>query len=153
MIYYFCIMELDFNKYKALQYCDNELCNHYNQIGLSNICILSRKNNQVYCNGCDNRWVLTKGTFFHDLRKPKSVIMSVMKDLSEGKGQRAIHRTTGVSPITQNFWLLRAADHVIQISDYLEHEMTLNRVQIDEFWSFVLKKRESYERRETPTVT
>jgi ribosomal protein L31E len=134
-------MELDFDKYKALQYCDNELCTHYKQIGLSNICILSRENNQVYCNGCDNRWVLTKGTFFYDLRKSKSVIMSVMKDLAEGKSQRAIHRTTGVNPATQSSWLLRAADHVTQISDFLEHEMHVERVQIDEFWSFVLKKK------------
>jgi ribosomal protein L31E len=84
---------------------------------------------------------LTKGTFFYDLRKSKSVIMSVMKDLAEGKSQRAIHRTTGVNPATQSSWLLRAADHVTQISDFLEHEMHVERVQIDEFWSFVLKKK------------
>ena len=34
--------------------------------------------------------------------------MSVLKDLSEGKGQRVIERTTGVSFETQKRWLLRA---------------------------------------------
>jgi transposase-like protein len=143
---YLCHMELDFEQLKALQYCDNEQCPHLNQIGVGNICILSRKNNQVYCNACKNRWVLTKETFFFDLRTRPELIISVLKDLSEGKGQRAIQRTTGVNLTTQKRWLLRAAAHMIQISDYLEKDMRLDRVQIDEFWSFVLKKRDYYGR-------
>lgn len=104
------------------------------------MCILSRKNNQVYCNGCKPRWVLTKDTFFYDLRSDKSLIIRVLKDLSEGKGQRAIQRTDGVGLTTQKRWLLRAAEHVLPISDHLEKEMHLTRVQIDEFWAFILKK-------------
>ena len=137
-------MKIDFDKYRALQYCENEDCTYHNQIGSGNICILSRKNNQVYCNGCKSRWVLTKGTFFYDLRHPISLIMSVLKDLSEGKGQRAIQRTLGVSLITQRQWIAKAAEHVSVISDYLEQDMHLDRIQIDEFWSFILKKREVY---------
>ena len=139
-------MKIDFDKFKALQYCDNEYCEYFSKIGLGNVCTLSSKNNQVYCNGCNTRWVITKDTFFYDLRNDKSFIMSVLKDLSEGKGQRAIKRTTGVSLETQKRWLLRAADHVAQISVYLEQEMHLERVQIDEFWSFIFKKREYYQR-------
>ncbi len=141
---YLYIMEIDFDKFKELQYCDNELCKYHNQLCQGNVCILSRKNNQVYCNGCKNRWVLTKGTFFYDLRSEKSLIIRVLKDLSEGKGQRAIQRTDGVSITTQKRWLLRASDHVVPISEYLEKDMNLARVQIDEFWSFILKKRKHY---------
>jgi hypothetical protein len=137
-------MKIDFDKYKALQYCDNEDCKYHNQIGSGNICILSRPNNQVYCNGCRNRWVLTKGTFFYDLRHDFSLILSVLKDLSEGKGQRAIQRTHGISLITQRAWIIKVAEHVSLISDYLEQDMHLERVQIDEFWSFILKKRDVY---------
>jgi hypothetical protein len=111
------------------------------------VCILSRKNNQVYCNCCKNRWVLTKDTFFYDLRSDTNLIIRVLKDLSEGKGQRAIQRTDGVNLSTQKRWLLRAANHVAPISEYLEKEMNLGRVQIDEFWSFILKKREYYSAR------
>jgi hypothetical protein len=145
-------MEIDFDKFKALQYCDNELCKYHNQIGLGNVCILSRKNRQVYCNGCKNRWVLTKDTFFYDLRSDKKLIISVLKDLSEGKGQRAIERTCGVGLTTQKRWLLRAADHVVPISEYLEKDMHLERVQIDEFWSFIFKKRELYLGRTSRTI-
>ncbi|WP_298357093.1 hypothetical protein, partial [Runella sp.] len=65
---------IDFDKFKELQYCNNELCKYHNKIGHGNVCILSRKNNQVYCNGCKHRWVLTKDTFFYDLRSDKSLI-------------------------------------------------------------------------------
>ena len=147
MMYYLCSMEIDFKKYKALQYCDNQSCNFYNQIGLGNICTLSAKNNQVYCNGCKNRWVITKDTFFYDLRTDLSKIINVLKDLSEGKGQNAIQRTTGVCLETQRSWLLKAAKHTNQISEYLEKGMHLERVQIDEFWSFIYKKREFYNSR------
>lgn len=137
-------MELDFDRFKALQYCDNSFCDCFNKIGLGNICTLSSKNNQVYCNSCKNRWVITKDTFFYGLRSDKSLIIGVLKDLSEGKGHRAIQRTTGVGFETQKRWLLRAASHVDQISSYLERDMHLERIQIDEFWSFIFKKREYY---------
>ena len=87
---------------------------------------------------------MTKDTFFYDLRSEKALIIRVLKDLSEGKGHRAIQRTDGVGLTTQKRWLLRAADHVLPISEYLEKDMHLTRVQIDEFWSFILKKREHY---------
>jgi transposase-like protein len=113
---------------------------------LGNICTLSQKNNQVYCNGCKSRWVLTKDTFFYGLWSDKSLVISVLKDLSEGKGQRAIERTSGVGLTTRKRWLLPAAEHVLPINEYLEKQMHLDRVQIDEFWSFILKKREYYTR-------
>lgn len=113
---------------------------------------MSRKSRQVYCNGCKNRWVLTKDTFFYDLRSDKTLIISVLKDLSEGKGQRAIQRTTGVGLTTQKRWLLRAADHIVPVTEYLEKDMHLTRVQIDEFWSFIQKKRGFYIRGKTGTT-
>lgn len=123
--------------------CNTASCKYHNQIGSGNICTLSSKNNRVYCNGCQNRWVITKDTFFYDLRTDIFLIR-VLRDLSEGKGQKAIERTTGVCLATQRRWLLRAVGHVSQISQYLERDMHLERIQIDEFWSFILKKRESY---------
>mgnify|MGYP000243979101 CR=1 FL=1 len=58
------IVELNFEKYKAQQFCDNPMCLDFGKIGEGNILTQSRKNQQVYCNQCDNSWVITKGTFF-----------------------------------------------------------------------------------------
>lgn len=131
----------DFEKYKALQYCTNSDCKHFNEIGSGNICTGSKQQGQVYCNACSSRWVITKDTFFFGLRSDTALIISVLKDLSEGKGRRAVERTSGVCMATQNRWILRAAEHIETISNYLEQDIHLDRVQIDEFWSYILKKK------------
>jgi transposase-like protein len=130
-----------FEKYKALQYCTNTSCKYLNQIGSGNICTACKQRGQVYCNGCSSRWVITKDTFFFGLRSNQSLIISVLKDLSEGMGRRAVERTSGVCMATQNRWILRAAEHIEVISAYLEKDIHLDRVQIDEFWSYIFKKK------------
>jgi len=47
-------MDLDFKKYKKLQFCDNPNCIMHNKIGEYNIKIFNSKYNQVYCNICKN---------------------------------------------------------------------------------------------------
>jgi hypothetical protein len=139
-------MKIDFDKLKALQYCDNSNCKGHQQIDLDNICTLSKAHNQVYCNLCNNRWVLTKDTFFYCLKTPPEKIIQVLLALSEGKGNRAIERTLGVSRITQKKWVIKAANHLNEINNFITANMELTRLQVDEFWSFILKKRESYTR-------
>ena len=126
-------MDIDFEKYKGLHYCDNANCKFYEKIGTVNICTLSKSHNQVYCNGCHNRWVLSKGTFFYHLHRPKDLVIQVLLEMSEGKGNRAIERTHGVSRITQKKWIIRAANHLHEIDEYLTANMELTRLQIDEF--------------------
>jgi hypothetical protein len=137
-----------FEKYKSLQYCTNADCKHCNEIGAGNICTGSSQKNQVYCNNCKSRWVVTKNTFFFGLRSDISVIVSVLKELSEGKSRRAVVRTTGVCMKTQNRWIGLAAKHIELISHHLEEDLHLDRVQIDEFWSFISKKKVPYSRGE-----
>ena len=137
-------MEIDFDKIKSLQYCDNSNCTGHNQIGLNNICTLSKAHNQVYCNLCNNRWVLTKDTFFYHLRTPPEKIIRILLEISEGKSNRAIERTHGVSRITQRKWIIKAANHLNEINTYITANMELTRLQVDEFWSFILKKKEFY---------
>ena len=60
------LMELDFDKYKAQQCCDNPACQYDGKTGEDNIRTHSRQHQQVYCNACKNIWVITKGTFFYN---------------------------------------------------------------------------------------
>jgi hypothetical protein len=140
-------MDIDFEKYKALQYCDNPVCIYHNQIGQGNIYTSSKTHNQVGCSGCKNRWVLTKGTFFYHLRTPIDKIIGVLKELSEGKGNRAIERTHGVSRVTQSKWIISASEHMSEINKHLTNNMGLSRLQIDEFWSFIKKKMSDFQNR------
>jgi hypothetical protein len=135
-------MQLDFDKYKEVQFCDNESCEYYGKIGGGNIKINSREHGQVYCNKCDNIWVITKDTFFFGLKKPVDIILKTLKLLSEGMGLRAVCRSMNVTADAVLDWVVKAADHVNEVSVYLKNEMQLTQCQIDEFWSFILKKRE-----------
>ena len=60
--------------------------------------------------------------------------------LAEGMGVNAVCRVKGVTADSIAIWLMKPSDHVHEISTHLKGEMHLTQCQIDEFWSFVLKK-------------
>lgn len=133
-------MDLDFDKYKAQQFCDNISCVEYGKISQNNIRTHSRFQHQVYCKACKQIWVITKDTFFYNLKSPVSLILEVLKLLSEGIGLRAVCRAKGVSHETVGAWVLKAANHMNEVTAYLETNMHLTQCQIDEFWSYIKKK-------------
>ena len=130
-------MELDFDKYKAQQCCDNPACQYYGKTGEDNIRTHSRQHQQVYCNACKDIWVITKGTFFCNLKAPVSLVLEVLRLLSEGMGLRAVCRIKEVTPDAVGTWLLKAAKHVQEVTIYLERALHLTQCQIDEFWSYI----------------
>ena len=111
-------MDLDFDKYKAQQFCDNPDCDEYGKVGATNIRTHSRLHHQVYCNACKQIWVITKGTFFYNLKSPVSLVLEVLRLLSEGMGLRAVCRTKEVTPDAVGSWLLKAAKHVHEVTIY-----------------------------------
>ena len=133
-------MELDFEKYKRQQFCDHEQCSYYGQVGAGNIKTKSRKHQQVYCNQCKNSWVITKDTFFYHLKTPIKEIVEALALLSEGMGVNAVCRVKGITADALGDWLIKAAEHVNELTIYLQKEMHLTQCQMDEFWSFILKK-------------
>ena len=122
------------------QFCDNECCNHYNKIGLGNIKTNSRKKGQVYCNLCLNMWVLTKGTMFFGLKTPIDKVINTLLLLVRGMGLRNSSRQSGITTDTILEWVEKAAKHSKEFSTYMQTEMSLEQVQIDEFWSYIRKK-------------
>lgn len=133
-------MELDWEKYKQQQFCDNPSCEHFNQIGQGNIGWNSRKQHQVYCKTCRNIWVITKETFFFHLKTEVRLVLDCLLLLSEGTGVNAVCRLKGVSDYSLRSWIQKAAQHLNEVSFYLKEEMHLEQCQIDEFWAFILKK-------------
>ena len=142
-------MELDFDKYKAQQCCDNPACQYNGKMGEDNMRTHSRQHQQVYCNACNNIWVITKGTFFYNLKAPVALVLEVLRLLSEGMGLRAVCRTKGVTPDAVGAWLIKAAEHMHEVTVYLERAMHLTQCQIDEFWSYIQKKSSAQRRRKS----
>jgi len=150
MIFVLCIQKRihmltkeEFDLLKSRQYCDNPTCSCFNQVGVNNIRINSRPKGQVYCNKCRNIWVLTKGTIFFDLRTPIKKVIETLQLLVRGMGFNNTCRTAKVSPGTVLEWIEKAANHSNEFTEYMQQNMNLEQVQIDEFWSFIRKKRKT----------
>ena len=131
----------EFDLLKSSQYCDEETCSCYNQTDAGNIKINSRSKGQVYCNQCGNRWVLTKGTLFFGLRTPISKVIKVLLCLSRGMGLNNTCRQEEVTADSALAWIEKAGKHSNEFTLYMQQEMHLEQIQIDEFWSFIRKKR------------
>ena len=142
----------EFELLKSHQYCDNVSCPQHNKTGLSNIKINSRSKGQVYCNICGNRWVVTKGTIFFGLKTPLDKVINTLLLLVRGMGLRNASCQAEVTVDSILYWLVKAATFSNEFTIYMQQEMHLDQVQIDEFWSFIRKKnktlqtkRESYQ--------
>ena len=135
------LSKAEFDLLKSSQYCDNESCECYNRPQAGNIKINSRAKGQVYCNRCGNRWVLTKGTMFFGLRTPIEKVVNVLLCLTRGMGVNNTCRQEEVTADSILVWIERAAHHTNEFTAYMQQDMHLDQVQIDEFWSFIRKKR------------
>ena len=131
----------EFALLKSHQYCDNADCPCYNQAQANNIRTHSRSKGQVYCNICKNMWVLTKGTMFFNLRTPIDKVVNTLLCVARGMGVNNTCEQCDVSADTLLDWQQRAAEHVNEFSLYMQQEMNLEQAQIDEFWSFIRKKK------------
>ena len=135
------LSKAEFDLLKSSQYCDNSSCKCFNKVGAGNVKINSRAKGQVYCNVCKTIWVITKGTVFFDLRTPIDKVIKVLQCLARGMGLNNTCRQENVSAETTLAWIIKAANHSNEFTQYMQQEMHLEQVQIDEFWSFILKKR------------
>ena len=79
---------------------------------------------------------------FFDLRTPIDKIIDVLGLLASGMGHNAIAREQNVTCDSLRSWIVLAATHVNEFTAYMQQDMQLTQVQIDEFWSFIRKKRE-----------
>ena len=134
--------ESDFSAFKKGQYCDNVECLSYQQVGMNNLRIKSRKNHQLYCNKCGNTFSVRRGTMFYGLRTDMEKIISCLGLLASGIGVNAVVREQGVTADSLRSWIVLASVQVDSFTKYLQQNMHLEQVQIDEFWSFIKKKRE-----------
>lgn len=131
----------EFNLLRSSQYCDNPSCKCFNKVGLGNIKTNSRAKGQVYCNECRNIWVVTKGTIFFGLKTPIEKVINTLLLLVRGMGLRNSSRQSGVTVDSILDWIEKAAEHSNGFTNYMQQEMHLEQIQIDEFWSFIRKKR------------
>jgi hypothetical protein len=133
----------EFETLKSRQFCDNHACEKYGLVGQGNIKTHSFASGQGYCSCCKGKpFSIRKGTMFFGLRTPIDKIIRVLGLIASGLGQNAVCREEDVTGDSVRDWIVLASEQVSAFTAYMQRDMRLEQVQIDEFWSFIRKKRE-----------
>jgi transposase-like protein len=126
--------------------CTNKECGNYNKLGTSSIVsngtylTQGGRVHKYICRECGSVFCERKGTAFYDLRSAEDKVILALKLVLQGMSLRAVSHVLGVKLDTVRFWLGKSAAHAEQVNDILISEIKVNRVELDELWSFVRKK-------------
>ncbi len=128
-------------------FCTNLECSLYGKTKQGNIVsngTYSTKSGRVrkfICRNCDNIFNGRTGTVFFDLRTSEEKVILALKLLLKGMSVRGIAEVLGSKPDTVLFWLRRAAEHSEEVDAFLLRDLKVSKVELDELWTFVKKKR------------
>lgn len=95
------------------------------------------------CNVCGKTFSERRGTPLFNLKADEETFYRTIGCLVEGNGIREAARIMGLDKDTVSAWLEKASQHVEAVSRYLMVNLHVEEAQVDEFWSFVKKKRHS----------
>ena len=89
---------------------------------------------------------------FFGLKTPIEKVIKTLQCLVRGMGLRNTCRQENVTADSVLDWIEKAARHSNEFTNYMQRQMHLEQVQIDEFWSFIRKKRKTLQmkRNEAP---
>lgn len=128
-------------------FCANAACNVYGRTKQGNIVsngtylTKSGRVRKFICRSCGNVFNSRTGTVFFDLRTPEEKMILALKLLLKGISVRGIAEVLGSKPDTVLSWLRRAAEHSEEVDAFLLRDLKVSKVELDELWTFVKKKR------------
>jgi transposase-like protein len=103
----------------------------------------SHRGRQRYlCRSCKTYFGETEGTPLYGLKTEAAEVAQALLIVMRRGSLRAAEEITGHKYETISVWLKRVASHAAAITEVLANDLHLSQVEIDEFWSFVQKKRE-----------
>ncbi len=100
-----------------------------------------RGRQRYYCRGCKTYFGETQGTPMYGLKTPAAEVAQALLIVMRRGSLRAAEEITGHKYETISMWLKRAASHAAALTQVLASDLHLSQVEIDEFWSFVQKKK------------
>ena len=136
--------ELDYSQFV----CPNPQCELYGKSGQGNIrphgwSSKGQKIRLLRCRLCRRDFSQRTGTPFFRTRMPEEKLVSVVKHLAEGNGMRATGRLCEVALNTVMRIAKTAGEHAEAFHNQKVRHVKAERVQADEMWSFVGKKRKA----------
>jgi len=127
--------------------CPNENCKDYGKVNKENIVgngTYKTKNGKVhkfYCKTCKKTFTSNTNTILHDLKTDEAVVFTALKMIVSGTSLRKTAEILGVKLDTVRRWLKIAADHSEKVNKVLMKDLKVDKVELDELWTFVKKKR------------
>jgi transposase-like protein len=136
--------ELDFSKFA----CPNPKCQWYGQTGQGNVrphgwSSKERGIRLLRCRLCRKDFSERTGTAFFRTRMPEAKLISVVEHIAEGTGMRATGRLCGVALNTVLRIAKTTGEHAEAFHQEKVQHVKAQRVQADEMWSYVGKKRKA----------
>lgn len=126
--------------------CPNEECEQYGRTGQGNIigngtyATKSGRVRKYICRTCGRVFCDRTKTMFHDLRTSEDKVILALKLILKGMSQRSIAEVLEVCPKSVSTWLSRASDQSEAITETRLKDLEVQRVEMDELWTFVGKK-------------
>lgn len=96
---------------------------------------------RFHCRTCGRYFGATAGTPMYHLQTAAAEVAQALLVVMRRGSFRAAEEITGHKYETISAWMRRAADHAEALTAVLSTDLHLTAVEIDEFWSFVQKKR------------
>jgi transposase-like protein len=121
----------------SLPICPNPTCSQSRVVRNG-----SHRGRQRYlCRTCKTYFGETQGTPMYGLKTPAREVAQALLAVMRRGSLRAAEEITGHKYETISVWLKRAAEHAEALTEVLACDLHVSQVEIDEFWSFVQKKR------------
>ena len=92
------------------------------------------------CGGCGRSFGPTTGTALYRLKTPAAEVARTLLVVLRRGSLLAAEDVTGHKYETVGRWLRQAGAHAKALTEALVHDLRLDAVEVDEFWSFVQKK-------------
>src|SRR5438132_11512727 len=100
-----------------------------------------RGRQRYFCRTCQTSFGETQGTPMYGLKTPAAEVAQALLIVMRRGSLRGAEEITGHKYETISLWLKRAAIHAEALRQVLASDLHLSQVEIDEFWSFVQKKK------------
>jgi len=131
--------EIDLSNY----WCPRKDCKDYGKTQRGNIIIKEKYGKDerflLKCKTCKRCFSETRGTVFFHMHAPRDEVLRVLAMLPEKGSIRGLARATNHSQNTIINWIRAAGEHCKEVNDYYLNDLKLERVQVDEIWSYIKK--------------
>ena len=127
--------------------CPNENCSLFGVAGKGNITVYgtykrrSGKGRKFICHTCGTTFCDRTNTPLYDLRTNEERIETAIKMITSGMSISKVAEVLEVKPITVSTWVSRAGDHCKKVDEIVLKNIETPKVEMDEAWTFVGKKR------------